>query len=829
MTDVAALAFWETPAQRAAIATMFSEDEAPSSAAAGLSSTEVTSQAGSSCAPFRTQNAVAKMMRSKPPTEDGGVWDFDGWHVTYQPVAEPIVMPLGTTVLLMKENSYIIENTLELCRYVSTDKCPCVRDAKMQQRVCDKCSWSCLVNVKHNDGNVNPEAILTTESVIEEILLRFETLPPHMAPGNNRRLETGATATAENLAHNVNSARYKKVYYNKPAPNENRGILAPYRWWTRTNCGFTGCKARLYVGSYWEDDTCLYAIETVAHTHACAPCGKCVLGTATSMCTHCGPCDEHPNGDPSSLPCILTALVEVSASSVHANRIQAAATTATQVSGVMASAQSKHRWQMKHIAGGRRGAHASQGPFVGHGATAVHEQQHKNPLVGNGTTKRAGGSDQALILDAYTEATKYFKGEGLLAQLLVTADGFSLIFTTETRALLWKELCESGDPLLPGIDGTGGIGTKVDGKPLWCHGGSIRSVAAALEGVNPPAPLVAMLIISTGCKGVCFKEAWQALENMMEKYLKVPLVPPKAIISDYDGVYLTPLAQLWARQPNYNAYCRHVWHVSEGAHRIYHDVYHDIVDNNPAAAAFLSLTVPVGGPGESPSCAEPADALTNDAAAAAILSLPASGDGPGDTPPAVEVQGSGSSTFLSRSSTFLSKVCGAAATAAFPSLLPAPRDDPGGTRSAAGPSDSLHLAKDAAAASLTNDATAPVFIPAPGGGSGELMQQGDPSALSATLTCQASRCCRHGERQRHRRRRSNLVAIRGRRCKRHRGARDPLRRRPTPRLRHRACTDHAEPVGFLQGGPHEGQGGGCGAPEGEHSLPLRRMHRAHCP
>jgi len=122
--------------------------------------------------------------------------------------------------------------------------------------------------------------------------------------------------------------------------NPYHGRLSRYKAWWRFNCGFAGCRARVYVCVLDGDDSALYVVQCAhEHVHMCAPC----------VAHECAPCDTC--AAEGIIPGVIPAVTGVAAGSVYAQAILYETQQALRDEGGNSNSPfTIHAWQLEHIA-----------------------------------------------------------------------------------------------------------------------------------------------------------------------------------------------------------------------------------------------------------------------------------------------------------------------------------------------------------------------------------------------------------------------------------------------------------------------------------------------
>jgi len=226
---------------------------------------------------------------------------------------DPIIIPLDTKpVNLMHGRRYCVDTPAQLARYVvgGSAACTCSDEVRPEMGTfCSKCSKRC--DVKVYDAHGTPQEIeLSAREVVRELLLRPDTLPPHLAPTSD--LHTEAAKKTKNDAHGVSTEEYFMIY-----ASQSKGLLSIFRFCFRWNCSFAGCPSRMYVGEPWDMKDLGYHLvlveSGVPHFHPCAPCAdheEAPCLTCARGCHAAPPAAPLPHPD---IPTIIPSSREVKA------------------------------------------------------------------------------------------------------------------------------------------------------------------------------------------------------------------------------------------------------------------------------------------------------------------------------------------------------------------------------------------------------------------------------------------------------------------------------------------------------------------------------------
>ena len=177
-------------------------------------------------------------------------------------------------VLLDRGRQYTVTAGSQLFRHaIREDGCLCGKAEGRDK--CTPCSTACRVEIvlSANERTVDAEATDRLESVhvLDEMLLcgdaKGDTSNPWFAPTTNSKFAEEETVE-QHAEHRVPSKEPSQRYKR---PDASRGILKPFKWWVRFNCGFRGCRSRSYAGELWDGG--LVVLESqVSHSHALSRC-----------------------------------------------------------------------------------------------------------------------------------------------------------------------------------------------------------------------------------------------------------------------------------------------------------------------------------------------------------------------------------------------------------------------------------------------------------------------------------------------------------------------------------------------------------------------------
>ena len=515
---------------------------------------------------------------------------------TRDPEATPLTVGFPVKIYLEDDLEMIVSSVNDIARLITCDAAGCVCEEKSGpgSSKCPRCTWEFRGKVVDSDGvDVALVRPPSAADVAHAIMMSQVSLPAHFAFGPWRKPNR-----EEMLALNVGTAVRQEMYKSKPGPRDaSRKTLGAFVWFVGFTCGFAECRARFYVGVTWNDPTKLTLVEAgPSHKHRCAPCDahdalpchRCFPMNSTS--SSASTARSHPSPLPAILPCVPS--VHPKAGSVWASSILGRATRALRDDGTLeTSPMALHAWQLRHIAGHARILAASHTAFVGVDSAALREQQMRSSVV-RGSRDRSMTRDCARAFQTALDVLQARKSEGVLIRISHTDDGFTVFLTSRARVRIWGDRCAASAAdanimreVYPAVDGTGNVFTPLDNNDMYLNGMALRAETAATPGFAVPHPLLVWVAITTARNAPAFSRALDDFDAVCVSVLGKASPPPRAVLGDFDRVFLNPMSLRWAGVPSYGAYLQLAWDVAGEACEAHRRVMRETRVRGPTAAA----------------------------------------------------------------------------------------------------------------------------------------------------------------------------------------------------------------------------------------------------
>lgn len=560
-------------------------------------------RAGINYPPMLTQDQLGRYLECRLPSTRGAQFDANGWCMAYErePAATPLTVTFPVTLALEDDHKMIVSSVDDLARMVvcGDASCTCAVKTGPDSKRCGRCTWEFRGEVVDSDGDkVALPSYVSTPEAVQAIIMSQASLPAHFAFGPWRRPDR-----AEMEALDVGTAERQAFYKIKPASNETtKKTLGEFEWFVGFTCGFEGCRSRFYVGVTWHQPTKLTLVEVgPGHAHKCAPCDAhdalpchacfpIVIQHAASTSSSASTACPTSNPIPAILPCVAS--VHPKAGSVWASNILGRATRALREQRTLEmSPMSLHAWQLRNVAGVDRIIAGSHTAFVGADSEALREQQMRSTLV-RGARDRSTNRDCANAFRTVLEVMDAKKSQGVQIRMGHTDDGFTVFLTSRARVRIWADRCEkSADDVdilreaYPAVDGTGNVFTSFNNKDVFLNGMALRAETAARPGFAVQHPLLIWVAITTARNASAFARALDDFDAVCMSILGRRVPPPRAILSDYDRVFLNPMASRWCGVANYTAYLRLAWDVAGKACEAYRCEMRETRVRGPTEAA----------------------------------------------------------------------------------------------------------------------------------------------------------------------------------------------------------------------------------------------------